>query len=220
MSLGGSLIVPNEIDLDFLRKFREVINRNKNKFKFVIVTGGGIVARKYINALAKDNKSEYLQSLIGISTTRLNARFMAYFFGKDPEFGIPHDIKHVASLLEKNNIVFCGALRYAPDQTSDTNAVKLANYFKTEFINITNVKGLFDKNPKDKSAKFIPRATIQEFHKIVMAIPSKPGMHAPVDHAAMRVIMRHKIKTVIIGKDTKQLDNFLKGKEFVGTIIE
>jgi len=220
LSLGGSLIVPDEIDVAFLRKFREVIKKNTNKYRFVIVCGGGSVARKYITALREDGKSEYLQSMAGIAITRVNARFMSYFFGQDPEEGIAHDMKNVSNLLRKHDIIFCGALRYAPNQTSDATACKLAAYLESEFINLTNVKGLYDKNPmKFKNAKFIPKISINEFNKIVMAIPEKPGMHAPVDHVAMKIIREHQIKTFIIGKDAKQLDNLLNGKHFIGTII-
>ncbi len=220
LSLGGSLIVPNEIDLKFLQDFKKVILKNSKNFKFVIVCGGGSVARKYISALKLDGKKEYLQDLVGISVTRLNARFLAYVFGKDPEWGIPHDMEHIENLLKKHAIVFCGGLRYAPEQTSDTTAVRLANYLKTDFVNLTNVKGLYDKNPaKFKDAKFIPRCTFEELNKIVMEIEQKPGMHAPVDHSAMKVIKQHKIKTTLLGKDMKNFDNFLNGKKFVGTII-
>lgn len=221
MSLGGSLIIPNEIDLGFLRKFRLVVKKHAKNHKFVIVCGGGSVARKYISALAEEGKSNYLQSLAGISVTRLNARFMAYFFGKDPTWGIPHDMRHVANLLRKDDIVFCGALRYAPNQTSDATACKLAAFLKSDFINLTNVKGLYNKNPKKyKDAKFIPRATREEFAKIVYAVPSKPGMHAPMDHSAMKVILKNKLKVFIIGKNPNELDNMLNGKKFVGSRIE
>jgi len=221
LSLGGSLIVPDQIDVSLLKKFRSVLNKHSKSYKFVVVCGGGSIARKYISALNEDEKKEYFQSLMGISVTRLNARFLAYFFGKDPEFGIPHDIRHVKNLLKKNEVVFCGGLRYAPDQTSDTNAVKLAHEFKTSFVNLTNVQGLYDKNPsKFKDAKFLPKTTIAEFNRIVMSIPSKPGMHAPVDHSAMKLIKKNNIRTVIIGKDMDQFDRYLSGKEFTGTIIE
>lgn len=220
LSLGGSLIIPNEINLPFLRAFRETIRKNTKKFKFVIVCGGGSVARKYIHALAEEKQNFYIQSLAGISATRINARFMSYFFGIDPEKGIPHDMKSVKNLLLKNDVVFCGALRYAPDQTSDSTAVRLARYLKTNFINLTNVKGLYDKNPKEyKNAKFIPRATIQEFNDLVMKIESKPGMHAPVDHSAMKVIRNNKIRTYILGDDARQLDNLLNKRDFIGTVI-
>ena len=221
LSLGGSLIVPEKIDIDFLKKFREVLKKNSSNYKFIVVCGGGSVARKYISALREIKKGEFLQNMIGISVTRLNARFISYFFGKDVNEGIPHDMKHVENLLKKNDFVFCGALRYSPDQTSDTTAVRLAHYFKTEFINLTNVKGLYDSNPfENKDAKFLSSCSIDDFYKIVMKIPQKPGMHAPVDHSAVKLIKKHKIKTIIIGKDMKQFDNLLNGKKFVGTIIE
>ena len=219
LSLGGSLIIPNEIDIVFLRKFREVIRKNTNKCKFVIVCGGGSIARKYISALREDGKSEYLQNLAGISVTRLNARFMSYFFSQDPEEGIAHDMKNVSNLLRKHDVIFCGALRYAPNQTSDATACRLAAFLETDFINLTNVKGLYDKNPELKGAKFIPKISINEFNKIVMAIPEKPGMHAPVDHTAMRIIREKNIKTYIIGKDAKQLNNLLNNRKFIGTTI-
>lgn len=221
LSLGGSLIVPEVIDTKFLNDFQEVIKKNSKNYKFVIVTGGGSVARKYISALREAGKNEYLQSMVGISVTRLNARFMDYFFGFDPEKGIPHNMKDISNLLKKNDIIFCGALRYAPNQTSDGTALKIAHYLKTEFVNLTDVKGLYDSNPhKNKNAKFIPRATIDEFYKIVMAVPQKPGMHAPTDHSAMKTIKKYKIKTTIMGKDMKNFDNFLNGKDFVGSVIE
>ena len=219
LSLGGSIIVPNEIDIVFLRKFREVIRKNTNKCKFVIVCGGGSIARKYISALREDGKSEYLQNLAGISVTRLNARFMSYFFSQDPEEGIAHDMKNVSNLLRKHDVIFCGALRYAPNQTSDATACRLAAFLETDFVNLTNVKGLYDKNPELKGAKFIPKISINEFNKIVMAIPEKPGMHAPVDHTAMRIIREKNIKTYIIGKDAKQLNNLLNNRKFIGTTI-
>ena len=220
ISLGGSLIVPDDIDLNFLKKFRDLIIRHTNKYKFVIVCGGGSIARKYISALKENKSSSYLQSLAGISVTRLNAIFMSYFFFKDQSGGIPHDMEHIKNLLQKHDVVFCGALRYAPNQTSDSTAVKLATFLKTDFINLTNVKGLYNKNPMQyRDAKFIPKATISEFNKIVMAIPFKPGMHAPVDHTAMKIIKQHKIKTYILGKDTNQLNNLLNNKRFIGTTI-
>ncbi len=83
ISLGGSLIIPNKIDVEFLNNFKKVLLKNKRKYKFVIVCGGGSTARTYIKGLEqqKTKKKQYFQGLLGISTTRLNARFMTYFFG-------------------------------------------------------------------------------------------------------------------------------------------
>ena len=80
LSLGGSLIIPDEIDVNFLKEFKKTILKNTKKHKFIIVCGGGSIARKYISALRESEANEKLQSLSGISATRINARFMNYFF--------------------------------------------------------------------------------------------------------------------------------------------
>jgi len=221
ISLGGSLIIPNEIDLSFLEKFKQVIKKHESNYNFVVVCGGGSVARKYISALKQSKKSEYLQSMVGISITRVNARFMTYLFGKDANEGIPHDMNHIKNLLRTNKIVFCGALRYAEKETSDSTAAKLARFFKTDFINLTVVPGLFTKNPLQfKDAKFIPEISWKEFHKRTEKIKYMPGQHFVLDQDASEIIMKGKIKTYILGKDLKNLDNLLSGKKFIGTIIE
>ena len=221
LSLGGSLIIPDEIDAKFLGEFKKVILKNTKEYKFIIICGGGSIARKYISVLKESNKSETLQSFAGISATRMNARFMSYFFNTNQEYGIPHSMRILKKYLKKQDIVFCGALEYKPNRTSDSTAVQVAKRFKTFFINITDVSGLHDKNPKKfKDAKFIPKISWKEFDKMTNKIKFKPGQHFVLDQTAAKMIMKEKIKTYIIGKDMNQLDNILKNKKFRGTIIE
>src|SRR5271169_3182124 len=99
ISLGGSLIVPEKIDIPFLKEFKRIINKNKSKYKFIIVCGGGTVARKYISALEDLGLNEKFQDFSGISATRMNARFISYIFGFDPEKGIPHKLKDVENII-------------------------------------------------------------------------------------------------------------------------
>ncbi len=221
ISLGGSLIVPDMIDLGFLRKFKKIIEKHIQDYRFVVVCGGGSIARKYINALKKQGKNSYIQSLSGIAVTRLNARFMTYFFGKDANEDIPHNMKKIKNLLLKNEIIFCGALRYHANETSDATSAKLAKFFNTEFINLTDVGGLYDKNPKKyKSAKLVPEISWKEFKKITDNLKYSPGQHFVLDQHAAKIIKKYKIKTYILGKNLKNLDNLLSGEEFKGTTIK
>ncbi len=222
ISLGGSLIIPDEINYKFLKKFKQVIKKNLNKYKFVVVCGGGSTARDYIKGLKNEKieKKQYLQSLLGIAATRLNARFMTYLFGREANEGIPHNMKDVKNLLKKNEVVFCGALRYAKHETSDGTAAKLARFFKSDFINLTNVKGLFDKNPKKhKNAKFIPQISHNEFLKIAKKIKFEPGQHFVLDQKAAEIIKKYNITTYILGPDLKNLQKVLNDHSFVGTKI-
>ena len=221
ISLGGSLIVPNKINIEFLNEFKKILLKHQRKYNFVVVCGGGNTARTYIKGLENEKikKKEFFQGLLGISTTRLNARFMTYFFGENANKGIPHDMKEIKNLIKIYHVVFCGALRYAKDETSDSTAAKLARYFRTIFINLTNIKGLYDKNPKKfRSAKFIPEINHKDFLKIAKKIGFKPGQHFVLDQNAARIIKKYNIPTYILG-DVKQLNNVLNKKHFVGTLI-
>jgi uridylate kinase len=221
LSLGGSLIIPDNINVEYLKNFKKTILKNTDKYKFIIVCGGGSVARKYISALKEIGINEKFQSLSGISATRMNARFMNYFFNINPEHGIPHTMKILKKYIKKQDIIFCGALEYKPNQTSDSTSAQIAKKFKTIFINLTDVSGLHDKNPKEfKDAKFIPKISWKDFDKIVNKLKFKPGQHFVLDQSASKIIMKCKIPTYILGKDMKQLENVLRNKNFKGTIIE
>jgi uridylate kinase len=220
ISLGGSLIIPNDIGTSFLKQFKKIILKNTNKHKFIIVCGGGSIARKYISALNKTGANETLQSFAGISATRMNARFMSYFFGQNQEMGIPHKMSELKSYIKKFDTVFCGALEYKPRQTSDSTAVEIAEEFGCNFINLTDVSGLHDKNPKKfKNARFIPKISWRDFYAMANKIEFRPGQHFILDQNAAKMIMQRQIKTYILGKDIRQLDRLLNNEKFVGTII-
>jgi uridylate kinase len=205
----------------FLKEFKRVINKNKSKYKFIIVCGGGTVARKYISALNYLGLNEKFQDFSGISATRMNARFMSYIFGFNPEKGIPHKLSEVKNLIKKQDLVFCGALEYKAHETSDSTAVEIARHFRTDFINLTNVNGLHDKNPKEfKNAKFIPEISWRDLYKMATQKEFKPGQHFVVDQTASKIMMESRITTYILGKNLKQFDNLLNNKKFTGTIVQ
>lgn len=221
LSLGGSLIIPKEIDTKFLIEFKKIILKHTKNYKFIIVCGGGSIARTYINSLKKIKASIFMQSLTGIAITRNNARFMSYFFNNEPKRGIPEKMRHIKKYLKKQEIVFCGALEYKPNQTSDSTSAEIANHFQTEFINLTNVDGLYDKDPKKyKNTKLISKISWENFHKIALKIKFEPGQHFVLDQIASKIVLENKIPTYILGKNLNNLDNFLKGKKFKGTIIK
>lgn len=221
LSLGGSLIIPESgIDVKYLQEFRKTILKNISKYKFIVVCGGGSIAREYISALREIGMNEDFQSFAGISATRMNARFMSYFFKQNQERGIPHKMQELKRYIKKFDVVFCGALEYKPHQTSDSTAAEIAKTFRSDFINLTDVPGLYNKNPKEhKDAKFIPEIPLEDFFEMANKLKFKPGQHFVLDQTAAKIILESKITTYLLGKDMKQLDNLLKAKKFKGTTI-
>lgn len=218
ISLGGSRIVPDDVDDKFLLKFKKLLNSHKSQ-KFVVVTGGGSTARKYISALKKLGEKTKSQSMEGIAVTRLHAGFMMRFFGEEANEDLPLNIKKVKNLLRKNRVVFCGALRYRRKNTSDGTAAKIAGRLKCPFINLTNIKGLYTSNPKtNKKAKFIAKISWEKFIEIAKKIKYKAGQHFVLDQIAAKTIQKKKITTYIVGS-LGAIDKILTGKKFVGTVI-
>ncbi len=218
ISLGGSRIVPDDVDDKFLLKFKRLLDSHSGK-RFVVVCGGGSTARKYMGALRKLGKRTKAQSMEGIAVTRLHAGFMARIFGREANEDLPLNMEKVKSLLKKNRIVFCGALRYQDRNTSDGTAAKLAGFLGCPFINLTNVRGLYSSNPKtNKKAKFISSISWEKFYGIASKVKFEAGQHFVLDGAAARVIRDKKVVTYIVGS-LKSIDDILKVKGFVGTVV-
>ncbi|MDO8460235.1 MAG: UMP kinase [Nanoarchaeota archaeon] len=221
ISLGGSLIIPDKINFKFLDAFKKEIRKHYRTHKFVVVCGGGLIARRYIAALRAERKSIEEMSEAGIMATRMNALFMIQFFGKEANKSLPVNMEEIKDSLAKNNVVFCGALRYSKDSTSDGTAAKIAHFLKADFINLTNVKGLYTDDPKvNKNAKFVPYETWEKFEKMALKIKYNPGQHFILDQQAAIIIREYRIKTYIIGSQLKNLSNIIKGKKFIGTEID
>ncbi|MDD2444752.1 MAG: UMP kinase [Candidatus Nanoarchaeia archaeon] len=221
ISLGGSRIIPGDVDYKFLTEFKKLILENK-KTKFIVVTGGGTTARKYINASKNLKKDLKIQSQMGISITRLHAYFMMYLFGKPANETHPFSLKQVKNLLNKNQVVFCGALRYTTQpQTTDATAAQIASYLKCPFINLTNVDGIYNKNPKtNKDAKFIKQISWNDFNKIASKIKFSAGQHFVLDQKASNIILSRKIPTYIVGNlnDIKKI--ITEKNNFKGSLIQ
>jgi uridylate kinase len=222
ISLGGSLIYPSHLkkpDEKYLKKIKKFLKPLTLKYKVVIVCGGGYPARSYMEPLRSIYKDELEISKMGVETTRLNATLVSKYL-KANEY-IPLNTIELEKIIKKSNIVISGALEIGLNQTTDSNAAKLASKLKGKFVNLTDVKGLYDKNPKKyKKAKFIPEISYAEFNKIVKKIKFKSGQHFVLDQTAAKIVCDNNVSTAIInGNRLGEIKKFLNNKKFIGTLI-
>ena len=222
ISLGGSLIVPDEIDWKFVKNFKKVIEKYiKKKYKFIIITGGGKTARKYIEAAGKiSGITDEDKDWIGIHATRMNAHFIRTIFHKYAHPRInknPHGLEDFYNFKEPILV----AAGWRPGFSTDYDAVVIARYFKIKnIINLSNINYVFDKDPKKfKDAKPIKSISWKDFRKMVGNI-WHPGLNAPFDPIASKIAAEDQMEVVILnGKNIKNLENYLEGKKFKGTTI-
>ena len=218
LSLGGSLIVPDGIDIGFLKQFKKTIEKYiKKNYRFVIYCGGGRLARNLQNAASKAAKlSNQDLDWIGIYATRLNALLLWYVFKNNvsgPIVANPHQkIK-----FKKSIIIAAG---WKPGWSTDYDAVLIAkNLGINQVINMSNVDYVYDKDPKKhRDAKRIDNIKWAGFARLVSQ-KWKAGMNVPFDPVAAREAQKSGMKASIIGRDLRNLENLLEGKKFRGTVI-
>jgi len=216
ISLGGSIIVPGEIDKVFLKKFREIILRLEQT-RFMIICGGGKVCRNYQNA-AKEIADISKEDLdwIGISATRLNAELVRSIFGEEAHQKVIHDPDEE---IDGSNRVVIGA-GFEPGSSTDLRAVQLAKRFgAVRVINMSNIDYVYSADPKkDPNAERLTEISWSEFRKLV-GNEWEPGLNMPFDPIASREGEELGLEVIIIGNDVDNLEKLLRGEPFRGTTI-
>ena len=222
MSVGGSLIVPQEIDTVFLKKLKILVEDQiaHNERHFIIIAGGGKTARKYQEA-ARDITELEPDDLdwLGIHATRLNGHLLRTIF-KDEAHPVmitnPEDILDVPTSTPL--VIAAG---YHPGASTDYRAVQIAGHIGAKkVVNLSNTDYIYTADPrKDLEAKEIEDITWSEFRELV---PEEwnPGLSAPFDPIAARAAEELGIEVASInGDDLRELANYLDDRPFVGTRI-
>jgi uridylate kinase len=226
VSLGGSLIVPREIDWKFLKEFRKlIVSEIKKGSRFVILTGGGYTCRNYQKAAMKVvNLTKDDRDWLGIHTTRLNAHLIKTIFRKYAHPRINKNPNTKADLAKHfahgEGIMVASGWR--PGWSTDYDAVVLAKRLGAKkLINLSNINFVYDKDPnKFNDAKPIKEIDWNNFRKIV-GNKWDPGLNAPFDPVASKMASEIGLEVYILnGKKIKNLQNCLNGKKFQGTVIK
>lgn len=219
LSLGGSLIIPDNIQVDFLKSFRKLILEKVEVGKeFVIFCGGGMTARRYMHgADAITEMTDEQKDWLGIHSSRLNAQLVRQIFGDSADDNIIIDpTKKVKS--KKSIVIGAG---WKPGWSTDYDAIQVAVTNRYErVINLSNIKYVYDKDPNEyNDAQPIEEISWEDFRKIV-GNEWKPGLSMPFDPIASQLAHEKGIEVVIAdGTDLDNLQRILDGNVFVGTRI-
>jgi uridylate kinase len=219
VSVGGSCIVPDQIDTDFLKRFKGlVLEKIEQGLAFAIIVGGGKTARRYQDA-ANTVTPLSRQDLdwVGIHSTRLNAQLLRNIF-----VGYAHQqiIKNPTADIEADEPVIIAA-GWQPGCSTDYDAVLIAkNLGASRLVNLSNIDYVYDSDPKkNPSAKPIERIGWSDFRSL---IPPEwdPGLSSPFDPIAAKEAESLGLEVAIInGEKLEEFSNYLEGKSFVGTVI-
>lgn len=221
MSLGGSLIVPNGVDTDFIKGFVSLIKEYTQKgYRFVIITGGGKLARDFNQSLeiVTSPSSEDLDWM-GISVTRANAEFVRICFG---DLAYEKVVQNPELIPETDRPIVVGG-GWKPGNSSDLAAIRAAiSSGSKRAINLSNIDYVYDSDPKiNKDAKKIEETTWDSFLALFPDTTWTPGKNSPFDPVASIEAKQNNIEVAVInGKNFESIKNYLDGIAFKGTIIK
>ena len=220
ISLGGSLIVPDQIDVGYLNKFHNLImGEIRRGAKFLLICGGGRTARNYQKA-ARQVVGVTRDDLdwLGVHSTRLNAHLLRTVFRKSAH---PEIITHPADHLRITEPIVVAA-GWRPGWSTDYVAVRLAdNYESKKIINLSNIDYVYDSDPKvnDKAKKY-ESMNWQEFRKLVGSIWD-PGANVPFDPVAAKWAEKIEAEvSVLNGINLANVRKCIRGEKFKGTTIK
>ncbi|MEM2907308.1 MAG: UMP kinase [Candidatus Odinarchaeota archaeon] len=222
LKIGGSIIKGENgnISLKSVEEYAKIIKKLvKESHSVLVVVGGGSLAREYINYMRSLGASEAVCDEVGIDCARLNSMVL---IGALKETAYPYPVQNfreASKLLTLNRVLVMGGVQ--PGQSTNAVAALLAETVSADcLINLTNVDGVYDKNPmKNPDAKLLNEVSTTELEKILHSESMRAGEYQLFDPLAIRIIGRSNIPTWIVnGKNPENILRIIKG-EMVGTRI-
>lgn len=228
LSVGGSIVVPEKPDTDFLCKFiamiRNWLNEDAQR-RLILVVGGGGPARIYQNAYreivsASDGASSDSSEAdwIGIMATRLNAQLLKAALGDL----CPQEVVYNPTTVDEFNGRILVAAGWKPGFSTDNDAVLLAERFNADtVVNLSNIEKVYTDDPrKNPAAKPIDSISWAEFRKMV-GDDWTPGKNTPFDPIASKKAQDLNLTVICAaGKNIENIRSILDGKQFEGTEIK
>src|SRR3989344_6620071 len=242
VSLGGSIMYPEQIDYEFLRKFRHFIMRFAKKRRFISVAGGGRLSRLYQEAAAKITRvTDEDKDWLGIHATRSNAQLLRTIFYEiaDPVVIDEHD------KIRRPVYPVTIASGWRPGWSTDFIAIAIAEKLGVKEVIIAGkpshvypIRGR-EGPPHTSSLRGRQRASASNgaydkhldinrpysqisWKKYRRLIPKKwsPGLHSPVDPVGAELAERRGIASLLInGNNLENFSRLLGGAAFEGTVI-
>ena len=222
MSVGGSLIVPREIDVTFLthlKGFIDMETTTKGR-RFIIIAGGGRTARNYQDAAAAVSALDPNDlDWMGIHATRLNGHLLRTIFRESAH---PVMVTNPDDILDvPPSVTVVIAAGYRPGSSTDLRAVQIAEKIgATKVINLSNIDHVYTADPRtNPDAEKIETISWADFRALIPA-DWDPGLSSPFDPIAAKVAERDHMEVAIInGNKLDEVVKYLDNQPFIGTRI-
>ncbi len=220
VSLGGSVLVPGEEDARFLADLAHMLRAVSRRVKLFAVTGGGRVARYYIETGRALGVPERRLDELGIGVTRMNARLLAAALKGRANREPAGSYAEALRLARRYPIVLMAGT--APGHTTDRVSASLARAVRaSRIVNATSVDGVYTADPRTHpDASLLEHIGFEELVRLSGEGHRAAGPNVVFDPVAARVLARDRIPlSVVRGRDLEALESAILGQPFRGTRV-
>ena len=222
LSLGGSIVAPEKVDVEFLTRFKASIAgclEERKDARLILTVGGGAPARIYQEAARKISPSSSAEELdwLGIRATHLNGALVRAVFSEYVENELVTDPTGDFS-FDGRILVAAG---WKPGFSTDTDAVYLARKFGAKtVVNLSNIKKVYTDDPrKNPDAKPLDHISWDDFIAMVGETWT-PGKNTPFDPIASQIARKEGMSVICMdGRNIENLMAMLSDRPFEGTTI-
>ena len=217
--IGGS-VVASPIDPQLISKYTDLIQTLYTKdHEVVVVTGGGALARDFIQVARILGLDMQAQDEVAISVSRLFAQLFLKKLGAIACPKVAFTLDDVDEGLKTGKIVVMGGLK--PGITTDTVAALVAEYINAGLlVKGTDQDGIFNRDPrKHAEAVKLDHIGFDDLQTVFSETEHKAGIHQIIDPEAVKVLKRKRVKLIVVnGFSPQNILAAVKGEK-VGTIV-
>lgn len=218
LKISGKLVSPE--DPGYISRLSRAIDKLAGDgHRVVVVTGGGSVARRYIDACRALGGNEGICDLVGIEVSRLNAMLIITSLGDRAYRRVVRNVDELLEAWGTGLVIAAGG--FQPGQsTAAVSAIVAEAIYADLLIYATVVSGVYDRDPgKDPGARLLKRVSANELRKILSSQSVAAGRYELIDPLALSILERSRIKAIVLdGRDPENILRAVSGED-VGTLI-
>ena len=202
-----------------LKEYVELIKKIGEHYQPVIVTGGGKIARFYINLSRELGLDESGLDLTGIQVSHLNAKLLIAGLGDLCYPITPKNLEEISLALISDKIIITGGI-YPGQSTNATSALIAERIGAIKFFNATDVDGIYDSDPRtNANATRFDSIKVRDCIDILKNEKSMAGTYDLMDLISLKVIERSKLPTVVFKANIQDIEKLVLGEGKMGTEI-
>ena len=202
-----------------IKEYGMMITELNKHIQPIVITGGGNIARHYIDLARGFGSDEASLDLLGIEVSRLNAKLLLHSVGGRVYPKVPTNLEEVSIAAVTDEPVILGGLH--PGQSTNATSALVAEKVKAQlFVNATDVNGIYDSDPNiNRHAKAFKKITVDKCIEVLGKNSSMAGKYDLMDIVALKIIERSRIPTVILRASVTNIIKAIKSDTKIGTRI-